>query len=673
MREVSHFPYDVKVLEHIWIPMRDGCRLAARVWLPTAASETPAPALLEYIPYRKDDGARARDALNHPYFAGHGYASLRVDMRGSGNSEGVLTDEYLELEQQDALDILQWLAAQPWCNGRVGMFGISWGGFNALQVAALQPPELAAVIAVCATDDRYADDVHYMGGCLLGDNLSWASTMFSFNSCPPDPRVVGEDWRDRWRERLERSGLWVEKWLRHQRRDAYWRHGSICENYADVRCPVLVASGWADGYSHATLRMLRHLEVPRRGFLGPWSHLYPHGGMPGPAVGFLQECLRWWERWLRDEPNGVEDDPMLVAFMSDSVPPSKPVTEQRPGRWVTEAEWPAPGIVDRRYSLRDGRLDEAGHSDKVELTAFQSPLRLGLFAGKWCSYAAPADLPSDQREEDGGAAVFETEPLDETLEMLGGAELQLEVASDRPQGMVCARLSDVRPDGSTTRVTYGLLNLTHRDGHADPTPLEADRFYTVRLQLNEVAQRFPAGHRIRLALSTSYWPLAWTPPERTRLTLRTAGCHLTLPVRTPREENGREPFGAPEAAPALPRTMRAPTEQEWRVVRDLVRDVSMLEVINDRGIRYFEQTGMEMGVRAEERYYARDDDFTSPEGVTEWRRLFRRGEWETRARTKTRMTCDEDNFYLEAELSAEENGQVFFERSWNVRVPRDQV
>ncbi|MCB2174053.1 CocE/NonD family hydrolase, partial [bacterium] len=297
MKIIREFPHQIKKIENVWIPMPDGVRLAARLWLPRDSETTPVPAILEYIPYRKRDSTRSRDTQIYSYFAGHGYAGVRVDIRGSGDSDGVLLDEYLQQELDDGLAILQWLERQPWCNGRIGMMGISWGGFNGLQIAALRPPQLKAVISVSSTDDRYADDVHHMGGCLLGDNLSWASTMFSYNSCPPDPAVVGGRWRDMWFARLRGSGLWLEKWLRHQRRDAYWRHGSVCEDFAAIQCPVMAVSGWADGYSNAVFRLLEGLSVPCRGLVGPWGHKYPHVGQPGPAIGFLQEAVRWWDTW----------------------------------------------------------------------------------------------------------------------------------------------------------------------------------------------------------------------------------------------------------------------------------------------------------------------------------------------------------------------------------------
>ncbi|MGM0450181.1 MAG: CocE/NonD family hydrolase, partial [Pseudomonadota bacterium] len=400
MKVVNEFPYTVKVLDPVWIPMQDGIHLNARIWLPSGAENAPVPAVLEYIPYRLRDGSARRDAIHHHYFAGHGYASLRVDLRGSGDSEGVLRDEYLEQELADGEDILRWLAQQDWCDGNVGMIGISWGGFNGLQLAGRAPPELKAVVSVCSSDDRYADDVHYMGGCVLGDNLSWASTMFAYNSLPPDPSVTGERWRELWHQRLEESGLWLVNWLEHPHRDGFWKHGSLCEDFSGVQAPILAASGWADGYSNAVVRLVEKLPGRCKGLIGPWSHKYPHMGEPGPKIGFLQECVRWWDHWLKGLDRGVEQDPALRVWMQYSVEPST-AYEHRPGRWVAEPSWPSPNIQSRHWLLAPNRLAVGEHRRREETAmTVESPLSCGLYAGKWCSYGAGPDMAYDQREED---------------------------------------------------------------------------------------------------------------------------------------------------------------------------------------------------------------------------------------------------------------------------------
>ena len=673
MKTVTSFPHRIEEVENVFIPMPDGVRLAARIWLPEGAGSAPVPAILEYIPYRKRDFTARRDAIIHPYIAGHGYACVRVDLRGSGDSDGVLEDEYLPQEQDDGLAVLRWIAEQPWCDGNVGMIGISWGGFNGLQIAARRPPELKAIITLSSTDDRYADDVHHMGGCLLGDNLSWASVMFAYNSLPPDPEIVGERWREMWLERLRGSGLWLDTWLRHQRRDAYWRHGSICEDYGAIQCPVYAVSGWADGYSNAVFRLLARLEVPRKGLIGPWAHKYPHIGVPGPTIGFLQESLRWWDYWLKDLETGIMDEPMLRVWMQDSVPPTTSY-ETRPGHWVAEAEWPSPRIQRQRRVLSGGGLLRDGENVREEEFHVRSPLTLGLFAGKWCSYAAGPDLSHDQREEDGGALVFDSEPLAEDLEILGEPVVELEVAADREVAMVAVRLSDVAPDDKATRVTYGLSNLTHHESSVHPSHLEPGQRYRVKVKLNDIANVIPAGHRLRLSLSTSYWPLAWPPPEPVRLTVAGGASTLELPVR-PRWPGDAElpPFPETEGAEPLPCTTVEPGHHNWRVIRDLASDESTLEVIKDEGVVRLDALDLEITNRTRETYTSCDDDFSSVRGEVVSERALQRGEWSIRTVTRTVMTSTPTAFRLQAELDAYEGDRRVEAMNWDRRIPRDFV
>ncbi|OKI01121.1 peptidase S15 [Streptomyces sp. CB02923] len=675
MRFVSNLPCATTEEDHVTIPASDGTRLSARIWRPTASDEEPVPAVLEYIPYRKGDLTAVRDSIHHPYIAGHGYACVRVDLRGTGESEGVLKDEYLEQEQADAEDILAWLAAQPWCDGTTGMMGISWGAFAALQVAARQPASLRAIVIASFTDDRYADDMHYMGGQLLSDNLAEAGTMFAYATCPPDPAVVGGRWRGMWRERLENTEPWALQWIRHQRRDDYWRHASVCEDYSSVRCPVLASSGWADGYSNAVTRLLGNLGVPRKGLIGPWSHKFPHLGVPGPAIGYLQEVVRWWDHWLKGADNGVMDGPMLSAWMQDSVPPSTSYAT-RPGRWVGEPEWPSPNIRSACRPLFRHRIgadgEECGERGCTVLTV-QSPLSVGQFAGKWASYNAPPDLPYDQREEDGGSLVFDSDRLTERVEILGSPTVELDLSVSEPVAMVAARLSDVAPDGRATRVTYGVLNLAHHETVGDPQPLEPGRRYRATVQLNGVAQAFPPGHRIRLSLSTTYWPLAWPPPRPATLSVHEGTSTLTLPVRPVTEPDRLppRPFGDPEGTRPLTTTQLTPPEERWEVKRDLVGYNSELEIVKDGGLTRLEDTGMEAGRRAYERYATVADDFTSASGETAWTMRFRRGEWDVRVVTHQKLRCGEKEFHIDATLDGYENDRRVFSRTWNETLPRD--
>ncbi len=444
--EPRSLPRAVRELEHTWIELRDGCRLAARIWLPEDAERDPVPAVLEYLPYRKNDGTVVRDAVRQPYLAGHGYAAVRVDMRGTGESDGILEDEYTAQEQADAVELIAWLAAQPWCSGAVGMTGISWGGFNALQVAALRPPALRAIMTLCSTEDRYADDVHYRGGCVLAtDMLHWASSMLAWNARPPDPRLAGDGWRAQWLDRLERTPFFLEPWLAHQRRDAYWRHGSVCEDYTAIECAVYAVGGWVDGYTNAVFRLLEGLRCPRKGLVGPWAHAFPDDALPGPSIGWLQECVRWWDHWLKGVDNGVMEGPMLRAWLQEAEPP-RPMPAVRAGRWVAEQQWPSPRHECRMLALAaEGLRAEPADERPVVHRPVQS---LGTQAGVWCAEGQPADLADDQRADDALSAVFDSEPLDGPLELLGFPAVELALAADRPLALVCVRLCDVSSDGA---------------------------------------------------------------------------------------------------------------------------------------------------------------------------------------------------------------------------------
>ncbi len=354
MRVRSEHPRPVRTVEHFWIRLPDGCRLAARMWLPRDAERAPVPAVLDAVPYRKGDGTEARDATRYPYIAGHGYACVRLDLRGSGDSEGLIADEYTVQERDDVEAVIAWLAEQPWCDGAVGMIGVSWGGFSALQAAARNPPALRGIVAIHASDDRYADDVHYVGGCVLAsDMVHWSACMAAYVGQPPDPAVVGEGWRGAWRERLESLEPWVATWLAHQRRDDYWRQGSACERYAEIACPVLAVGGWVDGYRDSVLRLVEHVGAPVRGLIGPWGHTWPERGAPGPAIGFLQEVVRFFDCALKGAANGFLGEPRLVSWMQERIGPVTSCAE-RPGRWVADPSWPSPNVEPRVLAL-DGR------------------------------------------------------------------------------------------------------------------------------------------------------------------------------------------------------------------------------------------------------------------------------------------------------------------------------
>jgi putative CocE/NonD family hydrolase len=666
---------EVREIEHCWIPLSDGERLAARIWLPEDAEEDPVPAILEYVPYRKGDGTALDDSLRQPWLAARGYAAVRADLRGSGESDGILYDEYLPREQQDALELIAWLAAQPWCDGRVGLWGISWGGFNALQIAARRPPALRAIVTVCSTDDRYSDDVHYVGGCLQAhDALAWPTTMHAFSVRPPDPHLVGESWRRTWLERLERTPPYIEAWLAHQRRDAYWRQGSVCEDYAAIACPVYAVGGWEDGYTNAVLRLLEGLSVPRRGLIGPWAHIWPHVGRPGPAVGFLQECLRWWDHWLRQRDTGVMEEPMLRVWMQESVAPAARHRE-RPGRWVCERSWPPDGerLATRSLCLNpDGLAPDA--TPEREL-CIATDLAHGSEAGVWCSSGAEGDAPRDQRDEDARCLCFDAAPAREREEILGNPTLTLALRADRPRAQVVVRLCDVAPDGASLLVTRGLLNLTHRDGHETPLPLDPGRLYRVRVRLDAIAHALPPGHYWRVAVAPAYWPIAWPSPEPVTLRLLAGeACRLDLPLRRARPGDARLPdLPPPEMAPALALEVLRRPDRSLRRYDDPETGRRLLERSADYGRLRLEGSGMELGGESRDRYGVSAGDPLSAEVRCERRLELARGDWHTRIETESSLRASETHLHVSAHLRALEGEAPLFERSWTFRIPRDHL
>jgi putative CocE/NonD family hydrolase len=663
----------VRPIELAWIPMSDGRRLAARLWLPKDAEQKPVPAILEYIPYRRRDGTRMGDEPTHAWFAAQGYASARVDIAGSGDSDGLLRDEYLQQEQDDAVEIIAWLARQPWCSGAVGMIGISWGGFNGLQVAARRPPELKAVITLCSTVDRYADDVHFMGGCLLNDNLDWGGCFFSVAGVPPDPAMVGPDWRARWLERLEVLQPFPAIWLQHQRRDAFWRHGSVCEDYGALQCPVLAVGGWADGYTAAIFRLVENMQAPCKGIVGPWGHLYPHRGLPGPAIGFLQECRRWWDRWLKGEANGVEKEPALRMWQQDSVPP-RTHYDVRPGRWIALEGWPADAVERQRWALNpDGLATTAGARETLTI---RSPQTTGMAGGEWCPYGlgkvAP-EMPLDQRIDDAGSLVFDSAPLDAPLNLVGDPVALLEIAADQPQALVAVRLSDVAPDGAVTRVTYGLLNLSHRDGHAEPTALEPGRRYRVRVRLNEAAHRFAIGHRLRVAISSSYWPMVWPAPVAATLSLTTGESSIELPILPEVAVRAAAPFEPVEYATPLRVTELRAGGDSRHITHDVATGRTTLRIMRDDGCHRIDDIGTEVAYTKLKEMSITEGDPLSMRQEVAVSHQFRRDDWDARLETRIVMTSDARHFILQSDVDAYADGTRLFSRSFHHRIPRDHL
>jgi len=654
------------VREDVWIPTRDGrTRLHARIWRPVDAESDPVPALLEYLPYRLTDWTAPRDAQRHPWYAGHGYASVRVDIRGHGDSEGLPGDEYDAQELADGVDVVNWLAGQPWCTGKVGMFGISWGGFNSLQIAALAPEPLKAIVTVCSTDDRYENDVHYTGGAVLGiDMLAWAGTMLAFAARPPDPASVGEDrWLPMWRERLDALEPFLHTWLDHQQRDDYWKHGSVCEDYTAIDAAVLAVGGWNDPYRDTVLRLVEHLPGDRvRGIVGPWSHQYPDRGLPpGPAIGFLQETLRWWDQHLKGIDTGVMGEPLLRAWITDPVPPATSY-DVLPGRWVGDVKWPSQKISWESWPLGAG----------AEPVLVRSPQHTGLDAGRFFPFGNASDLPPDQREEDGRSVCFDSEPVTERVEILGRPRVRLRLDSVTPRAHVVARLCDVAPDGSSTLVTRGVLNLLSRHGRDRAVEWTPGTYEDVEFELTGIGYAIPPGHRIRVAVSDTYWPWVWPHGERGELWVVPSESVVQLPVR----ERGSEPpirFEEPEQAVPLDVTYHRPAEPtpERLVTHDVAKGEWTLEVDPNYGGSRTYPDGLRYEESARETYRIRSDDPLSAHAVSEWRiRLRREDDYDAEIMARTELRATAADFVMDSRVEARANGETVAERAWHRTTPR---
>jgi uncharacterized protein len=633
--------------EHQFVTMSDGARLAVTLYLPD--TDAPAPCLLEALPYRKDD----LTATYRPEYLQlrdeHGYVVCRVDVRGTGSSDGLATDEYPVQEQQDLCELIGWLAGQPWCSGAVGMFGTSYSGFNALHLAAEQPPALKAICAIYSSDDRYTDDVHYMGGSLrLLDVVDYPTYMVAMNALPPVPSLVGDGWVDAWRERVEGLDPWLVRWVEERHDSAYWRQGSVRPAYDRIRTPTMLVGGWADGYRSNTFRTVEALQsqgTPVRLLLGPWSHMSTATSLPGPHLDLVPVMARWWDRWLRGIDDGYDGEPALTWFAQRSTRPGadRPSVE---GEWRSAPAWPLPGASTSVLGLGTGTVSYDVLPD------------VGTAAWNSCAGSLPWGQPTDQRYDDAASLTWEW-PAD-GLSLLGHPALRLRLSSTKPVASVSAKLSDVFPDGTSSLVCRGFLNLTHRNSSTAPGPLPVGEWVDVDVAME--AMSFDAtepGHRLRLAIAGADWPNTVAPPRPVTLGLDLAGCSLELPVAGKSVPAGPLPFVAPPD--------REASDVVWRVERDVLG--RRTSCIDDHGGAYDVDGGrvvehysgrVEVDTATFEQSAASTADFT-----VEW------PEGTVRARCEVELQAGPDAFDLRVRVDTWRDGEPFGSRTWQRQVPRD--
>jgi putative CocE/NonD family hydrolase len=687
-RPVDPASLGVDLRWNVLVPMRDGVELSVNLFRPIGAT-TPVPAILNTDPYRKDDWSAGWDLSLAAYLAERGYAYCRLDVRGTGSSGGVALDEYTEAETQDGHDVVEWLAAQPWCTGAIGMWGLSYGGFTSIQVAATRPPHLRAIVPVQATDDRYTDDVHYVGGAMSVSEMSqYSVSQVAMNALPALPSRWGDGWVERWRERLEATPVWLFEWARQQRDGPYWRRGSLRPEYGRIEAAILHITGWMDEYVDAAIRMQAQCTnaVGRRTIVGPWVHGLPDHAYPAPNIDWLREMVRWFDRWLKDEPNGADLEPPLTWFHRSPTPPER-FPKQLEGEWrATRVEVDTPGPEKLQLALHGGdgpltgRLVTGragpGLDGRDGVDTFAHRPTAGIRGGSLCWGAGhpPNGLAADLRLEDGAGPTYLSEPLTEDLDILGYPVAVLHLSATQPVAHLVVRLGCVLPDDSIEQVSEAILNLTHRrQVHDDPEPLEPGERYTVRVQLRSAGYRFPAGHRIYLGLASSHWPVIWPSPGAGELSIYRgpdSWSRLELP-RAPSGADVLEPptfASAPVALAEVGGETSEPTR--WEVVDDgstgevaIHTHEASVSVLPDGVSTLYVGETLTMAASEREPGAGRFENDCEYRLESEGHRILIIADGGIR----TSATA----FDMTAHLKVDLDGEPFFERTWREEIARD--
>jgi len=650
--------YNIR-MESGWIPMKDGIRLAVTLYMPNGGKAGEKfPAVLEYHPYRKDDGTAQRDYELYSYFVRRGYVCARVDIRGFGNSEGVPTDrEYSEQEQLDGLQIISWLAHQPWSNGNVGMMGISWSGFNSLQMAMRHAPELKAIIAVDATAELFHDDVHYMDGMAHVDefelNMDMAPGMTGAPDYTLDEKVLGP--------RFD-APPWSLLYLKHQHDGPFWR--SPVRPYSEIRIPCFIIGGLLDGYRDSITDMLQQTKAPLKAIVGPWNHTFPHDAVPGPEIEWRAEAVRWWDYWLKGRDTGVLNDPRLVIYMQHWHPPD-PNLPNVPGEWRREDSWPPRDVRDTVFFPQPNHTLQ-NTAPATEVHQLKYVPSIGVEAGFWWG-----ELLSDPRPVDAFSLVYDSAPLREDVAILGRPRALLKASATAPLADWFARLSDVAPDGTVTQITGAGINGAQRESMTERRALEPGRVYPLDIAMHLTSWVFPKGHRIRLAVSNALWPMILPTPYSmtTSLELGGDGSRLILPV-VPVKGTPAPAFQPPQPAEQRPdiKSIGYPWPGEWTLERD---EANQKATVRWKGKA---ETDYPWGKEIDYENLVYDVDDAHPETSAvhgEAESIFTLKGRELRWRGHLSVTTDQKNFYYKYTRELLKDGRIVKQQTWEETIPRD--
>lgn len=648
-------------METAWIPMKDGIRLAATLYMPDGTrTGEHFPALLEYLPYRKDDGTAAGDYPKHSYFARRGYVSVRVDIRGFGASEGAPPErEYSEQEQVDGEQVIHWLAHQPWSNGNVGMFGISWGGFSALQMAMRNPPELKAVLAVDATAELFHDDVHYIDGMAHIDEFELNMDMAEGWTAAPDytldEKVLGP--------RFD-SPPWSLLYLKHQHDGPFWR--DRVRPLSEIKIPSFLIGGLLDGYRDNIPDMLMQSKGPVKAIVGPWNHTFPYDAAPGPQIEWRDQAVRWWDYWLKGRDTGVLNDPRLAIYMQHWHPPD-PNLATVPGEWRRENTWPPSGMRQAFLFLQADHTLSGAVSIPVVHQLKYIP-SVGVEAGFWWG-----ELLSDPRPVDAFSLVYDSAPLTEEVAILGRPRALLQASADASLADWFARLSDVAPDGTVTQITGAGINGAQRDSMTDPKDLEPGKVYALDIEMHLTSWVFPVGHRIRVAISNALWPMVLPTPYNMTTSLQLggeSGSRLALPV-VPVHGAAAPEFSTPQPTEERKdiQSEGFPWPGEWTVERDEAGHRTTVHWKGKDGATY--PWGKETDY--ENLTFEADDahpEICSTKGEAE--SIFELKDRTLTWRGHLSVTTDRKNFYYKYVRELLKDGRMFKQKTWEETIARDR-
>lgn len=676
---VSEPKYKVKLDRTVRVSMRDGVEIAAVIVRPDA--EGRFPAIMSYHPYRRVSLVRAsysEQTYNHhldgaSYFAERGYAVIHYDVRGTGNSGGSTQDIYSADERKDAYEMVEWIAAQPWCTGNVGMWGMSYGGVVQWQVGVQNPPHLKTLVVGSSNDDVYLDWT-YPGGSLRPYMFdSFSPLMTARNFAPPDIDVVGERWSDLWKLRLEKNIPWGIGFISNQVNGSYWTDRSLQPDYSRIKVPVMLWSGWADCYPTPILRAFSRIQVPKKVLIGPWGHWWPEMALAGPQIDGRYEFLKWFDQWLKGIDTGVLNEPPVTMWVRKWKEPAAHMYIQDAGFWRHEKEWP-PARVQRTnmYFHSEGRLGrEPFAATKAEQDSYRYNPAIGITAGiYWGGGVLPWGMPIDQRYDDAKSQTYTSPPLTEDLEVMGDPKAILYISSSADTAYFHVKVTDVAPYGTSKWLTDGGLLASHRNSHAKPEPLTPGEVYELPIDLKYISYVFPAGHRIRVSVASSDFQNAWPAGKAATNVIHRGNqfqSRVILPVAPPQNPKLPEPKLKPSPRPQVkPEDLGIPKHY---ITYDLVNRTTTVHLESFRTENT--ENGRASGEELTRSTFTVSED-NPADAVLKAMHAYtiKRPEGTFQIDAHEVVTSDVSSFRYLTQVEVKLDGKPHFDKSWRVSVPR---